>query len=227
MYIINPMPEQIAPELIAGLLETDTGTIGHFMEQAMDPGISAKMPGSKIAGTAITIQVTVPDSLIGHYALKFVRPGDILVVDRGTDQRTSCFGGTSNIASAALGVRGLIMDGAGNDIAEANACGLPIWCRGVTPLTTRYLNIGGGLNVPIVCGGLAVNPGDAIMADENGVLVIPAQDVRAVVDKARVLKQKEEAMRAKMRENPGLCFPDMIGTTDLVEAKLREQAAQP
>jgi|GEM_PF-1820486 len=162
------MPPQLSPELVAGLLETDTGTIGHFVDAGfMDIGIQAKMPGAKIAGTAVTVRVTVPDSIIGHYALKFIRPGDILIIDRGQDRETACWGGTTSVGAAKAGLTGLIMDSAGNDISEANAAGLPIWCRGVTPVTTKYRGLGGALNVPISCGGVSINPGDAVLADES------------------------------------------------------------
>lgn len=219
------MPPQLSPELVAGLLETDTGTIGHFVDAGfMDIGIQAKMPGAKIAGTAVTVRVTVPDSIIGHYALKFIRPGDILIIDRGQDRETACWGGTTSVGAAKAGLTGLIMDSAGNDISEANAAGLPIWCRGVTPVTTKYRGLGGALNVPISCGGVSIHPGDAVLADENGVLIIPPSDVARVIAEARAFRQKEEALLAALRDDPDICYPDLTGASALLEAKLREQA---
>lgn len=224
MYTINAMPDQIDEALIAGLLETDTGTIGHFVDAGfMDPGIVAGMPGAKVAGTAVTVRSTLPDSVIGHYALKFVRPGDILVIDRGQDRKTACWGGTTSVAGAAAGLTGLIMDGAGNDISQANDAGLPIWCRGVTPVTTKYRGLGGAINIPISCGGVAVNPGDAILADENGVLVIAREQVEQVVAEARAFAQKERDFLAAIRKNPKLCYPDVTGASAIIEARIEEQ----
>jgi len=227
MYDIRPTADQIPADLIAGLLATDTGTIGHFLDAGfMDPGMQGRMPGAKIAGTAVTVQVTVPDSLTAHYALKFTRPGDILVVERGVDQRTSCWGGTSSAGAIRAGLAGLIMDGAGNDISEANAVGLPIWCRHVTPITTKYRDLGGALNVPISCGGVVVNPGDAILADENGVLVIPRARIKQVIDEAVTFGKKEQDFRAFLRDNPDMAYPDASGSSAMIEAKLKEQARQ-
>lgn len=222
MYVVNPMPAQISDHLLSQLLETDTGTIGHFLDSGfMDVGVSAKMPGARIAGTAVTVRVTVPDSVIGHYALKFIRPGDILVIERGRDRETACWGGTTSVGGVKAGLAGLIMDGAGNDISQANAAGLPIWCRGVTPITTKYRGLGGEINVPISCGGVAVNPGDAILADENGVLVIRPSDLPQVIGDALAFRRKEEELLSALAENPSLCYPDITGASAIVEAKLK------
>jgi 4-hydroxy-4-methyl-2-oxoglutarate aldolase len=228
MYIVNPAPDQISPELIAGLLESDTGSVGHFVDAGvMDPRIAAKMPGAKIAGTAITVRVTVPDSVIGHYALKFARPGYVLVVERGQDRKTACFGGTSSLSAAIAGLSGLIIDGAGNDIAEASEAGLAIWCDGVTPLTTKYRNLGGAVNVPISCGGVSVSPGDVIFADDNGVLVIPPSQLNQVVEEARAFKEREQEFRARIRANPHINFPELTGGLSIVESNLTEKGLGP
>jgi len=223
MYTINPMPAQIDPDLIRRLLTTDTGTIGHFVDGGiMAPRIAAKVKGAKVAGTAVTIRCTVPDSVIGHYALKFVRPGDILVVERGPDRRTACFGGTSSLSAALAGVRALIIDGAANDVGEAEAMGLPIWCDGVTPLTTQYRNLGGALNVPVSVGDVPVHPGDAILADENGVLVLSPRALAGVVETAEAMTLQEAETRAKLRANPELRLPDISGSVAIVERAMSD-----
>jgi 4-hydroxy-4-methyl-2-oxoglutarate aldolase len=222
MYILNPMPPQISAELISGLLESDTGTIGHFVDMGfMDPGIEAKMPGAKIAGTAVTVRVTVPDSVIGHYALKFIRPGDVLIIDRGQDRNTACWGGTTSVGASKAGMTGLIMDGAGNDIRQANEAGLPIWCRGVTPVTTKYRGLGGELNVPISCGGVSVTPGDAVLADENGIVILSPGELPRIIESARAFARKEADLLALLRDSPHVCYPDATGATLIVEEKLK------
>jgi regulator of RNase E activity RraA len=116
------------------------------------------------------------------------------------------------------------MDGAGNDIAEANAAGLPIWCRHVTPITTKYRALGGALNVPISCGGVTVSPGDAILADDNGVVVIPRVRLEKVIKEAIAFHQKEADLLAFLRDNPDVAYPDATGVSAIIEQKLREQA---
>ena len=93
IYVVKPMPAQIADADRRALLDLDVATIGHSLDAGfMDPVIRSNQPGGKIAGTAVTVRLTLPDSVMGHYALKFVRPGDILVIDRGQDQLTACWG---------------------------------------------------------------------------------------------------------------------------------------
>lgn len=224
MYKVGPLPPQIAKDLIDGLLETDTGTIGHFLDSGfMNHEIQARMPGKKIAGTAITVRSTLPDSVIAHYAIKLVRPGDVLVIDRGQDKETACWGGTTSVAARAAGLEAVIMDCAGNDISQANAAGLALWCRAPTPVTTKYRNLGGAINVPISCGGVAVNPGDAIIADENGVLVLSPEMVEPVIAEAKIWHKKEADFFAMLKANPALCYPDATGASRIVEAALDSQ----
>ena len=96
IYQVEPMPPQISDAQREKLLALDTATIGHYLEAGfMDPGITQRMSGSKIAGTAVTVRVTLPDSVMAHYALKFIRPGDVLVIDRGA-RSAHCLLGRGN-----------------------------------------------------------------------------------------------------------------------------------
>jgi 4-hydroxy-4-methyl-2-oxoglutarate aldolase len=217
MYVVMPMPAPVETEVLETLRETDTSTIGHILDAGfMDPGIGAKMPGKSIVGTAVTVRVTVPDSVIGHYALGQIRPNDVLIIDRGQDQRTACWGGTTSTAAAKAGLTGLIIDGACCDISRANAVGLPIWCRHITPVTTKYRDLGGELNVPISCGGVAVSPGDVVVADENGVLVIPRAEARQVAERVKEFEKKKRLFYKTITESASICYPDLTGATELV-----------
>lgn len=221
MYHINAMPEPADAAVIADLLRCDTGTVGHSLNDGfMDPRIECRMPGARIAGTAVTIRVTVPDSVAVHYAMKLVRPGDVLVIDRGQDYRTASWGGAASFAAARAGVAGLIMDGAGNDIGEANEIRFPIWCRGVSPVTTKYRDLGGAINVPVSCGGVAVNPGDLILADENGVVVLPRDCARQVICDALAFSARESDLIARLRDDPSLRLPDVTGASAIVEKRV-------
>lgn len=221
LYQINEMPPQITADQRQALLALDTATIGHHLEAGfMDPGITQRMPGTIIAGTAITVRVTVPDSVLAHYALKFVRPGDILVIDRGQDQRTACWGAATAYAAAAAGLSGLILDGAATDIADAEKAGLPIWCRGLSPVTTKYRGLGGEMNIAVSCGGVAVNAGDAILADDNGIAVIPIGILDATIKAGQEWQAAEQEFLKTLRENPGLCYPDVTGASAIVESQL-------
>lgn len=221
LYVVNPMPAQIPEAARLALLSLDTGTLGHHLEAGfMDPGILPRIEGSKIAGTAVTVRITVPDSVIAHYALKFIRRGDILVIDRGQDQRTANWGAATIHAAAAAGLEGVVIDGAANDIADARQASLPIWSRCISPVTTKYRGLGGELNVPVSCGGVAVNPGDAILADDNGIVVIPAGQLEEAIAGGLAWQRAEQAFLEDFRRNPGRCYPDLTGATKIVEEQL-------
>lgn len=221
LYLINEMPPQITEQQRQALFDLDTGTIGHHLESGfMDPGMTQQMRGTKIAGTAVTIRITVPDSVLAHYAIKFVRPGDILIIDRGQDQRTACWGAATACAAAAAGLTGLILDGAATDIADAEKAGLPIWCRGLSPVTTKYRGMGGEMNIAVSCGGVAVNAGDAILADDNGIVVIPTEILDETIKAGQEWQAAEQEFLKTLKENPDLCYPDVTGATKIVESQL-------
>ncbi|MDA5195011.1 RraA family protein [Govanella unica] len=225
IYVVNDMPPQITEAQRQALLALDTGTIGHHLESGfMDPGILPRSPGAKIAGTAVTVRITVPDSIMAHYALKFTRPGDILIIDRGQDQRVTGWGAATIYAAAATGIAGVIIDGSANDISDAHKAGLPIWSRNISPVTTKYRGLGGEMNIPVSCGGVAVNPGDAILADENGIVIISPSELDEVIKAGQDWLDAENAFLETLRQNPGLCYPDVTGASKIVEDSLRAQA---
>lgn len=224
VYVIKEPPPQIAEADRLALLGLDTGTIGHYLEAGfMDPGVLQRMPGARMAGTAITVRITLPDSVMAHYALKFARPGDILVIDRGQDQRTACWGAATAYAAAAAGLSGIIIDGATSDVADSNAAGLPVWSRYLSPVTTKYRGLGGEMNVAVNCGGVAVNPGDAILADDNGIVVIRPDRLRDSIEAARGWQKAEHEFLKTLRENPRLCYPDVTGASKIVEDAMKAQ----
>lgn len=222
MFIVNEMPERVPATLLDQLRMISTGAAGHVSDDGfMDCGIVARMPGQRIVGTALTVRVTLPDSVIGHYALKHARAGDVIVFERGEDQNVACWGGVTSAAAAKLEVAGVIIDGAGHDMASAEAVGLPIWCRRISPVTTKYRKLGGALNVPVSCGGILVSPGDAILADEDGVLVLPRGMIEETVARAKAFDEKKAETLAAIARDPDFSLPDASGATEIVEAARR------
>jgi 4-hydroxy-4-methyl-2-oxoglutarate aldolase len=120
-------------------------------------------------------------------------------------------------------VKAGIIDGPATDLSEIEEFDLPMWCRGLSAITTRLLGIEGALNVPISVGGQVVNPGDAVLADENGAIVFPADLARRSAERA-VAMQKAEATTHK-RLRAGEKLPDITGATAIVEAKLIKSTA--
>jgi len=221
MFILNELPKQIASDLLETLAKAEPATIGHFRDMGfMEPEIRAMLPGyHRIAGTAITARCYGGDTTIVHYALGQLRPGDILVIDRAGDTRHAACGGGVAFAAREAGCIGIVIDGMATDIQELREYGLPIWARGLSTLTGKRQFGKGEFCVPVSCGGVAVEPGNAILADENGVLVLPQQDILQAAQRAVELQEAGEIALARVAKGERL--PDINGTN----ARLREIVA--
>ena len=194
------MPEQIGTDLTDLLMQAETATIGHTRLYGFCDRRIAPLSGRpRIAGTAVTIAIPGPDSTLLHHVAGMLRPGDILVVDRLGDDTYACWGGSVTVAVKAAGAVGGIVDGPVTDIVEVEDSGLPLFCRGLAPITTRLYDLGGRINYPVSIGGVVVMPGDAILADDSGVLVMPAAEAEVEARRAIAKQQASELLQDKVR----------------------------
>lgn len=164
------------------------------MDSAIKPAFRAK-----IAGQALTVQLSKGDLVDPLRALEMGQPGDVIVVDAGGDPNTSVCGGLMGGLAKNRGIRGMVVDGAGRDTDELEDIGWPIWTRAITPRGTHTMFSERkeelSINVPIQCGGQVVRPGDFIVADLLGVVVVPLEQAATVVQKAREQAEREENTR--------------------------------
>ncbi len=198
-YDIDPMPSQISAEVIALLEQAETATVGHWRHWGFcDRRIQPLLRRKRVAGTAVTLAIPGPDSTLLHHTLGLLRPGDILLVDRLGDDRHACWGGGVTVAAKAAGASAGVVDGPCTDLEEVEASDFPLWCRGIAPITTRIYDLGGRLNKPVSIGGVAVMPGDAVLCDESGVLLLPPGEAET------------EARAAIERQARGLVTQDRV-----------------
>ena len=199
-------------ELIRLLEQAEPATIGHFLDFGfVDPAIRAQWQVPRIAGTAVTVRCAGTDSTIVHYALGQLRPGDVLVIDRAGDvrhapvRRRRCVrgargGGTRASSSMALPPT----------LRRSATTRLPVWARGLSTVTTKRLFQQGEFCVPVSVGGVAVQPGDAILADENGVLVLRPAAVEGAARRAIGMQADEGPRLAEVAK--GARLPELNGT---------------
>jgi regulator of RNase E activity RraA len=219
MLVINPLPAQIDPTLLKLLASAEPATIGHFLHTGfMDPAIRGFSQDVRIAGTAVPIRVPGVDGTMVHYALGQVRPGDVLVMDRCGDMRHAAFGGAVAYAARVAGIAGVIVDGMVTDLGELRQYGVPVWARGPSPVTTKRLYQAGEFCVPISCGGVPVRPGDAILADENGVLVLAPDAIEAAANRAIALQTAEKTTLKRL--DAGEKLPDITGASQPIRDKM-------
>jgi 4-hydroxy-4-methyl-2-oxoglutarate aldolase len=154
---------------------------------------------AKVVGQALTVQLSPGDLVDPLKALEMGRPGDIIVVDAGGDRQTSVCGGLMGGLAKNRGIRAMVIDGAGRDIDELEEIGWPIWTRAITARGTHTMFSERkeelSINVPIQCGGVLVNPGDFIVADTIGVVVVPLAQAAEVVAKAHEQADREQKTR--------------------------------
>ena len=187
--------DKVLSALSAAAIFADVQYRTGVMDSAIKPAFR-----SKVTGQAVTVQLSKGDLVDPLKALEMGQQGDVIVVDAGGDLNTSVCGGLMGGLAQNRGIRGMIVDGAGRDTDELEEIDWPIWTRAITPHGTHTMFSERreelSINVPIACGGVVVNPGDFIVADLMGVVVVPLESAEEVVRLAQEQADREVATRA-------------------------------
>jgi len=219
MYIIDALPEPIDQEALAVLLGAEPATIGHFITTGIvNPHIRAHFENVRTVGTAVTVKMPGADGGILHYAMGCARPGDFLVVDRCGERVTAAMGGAMAYAAKQAGIAGIVIDGYVTDLGEIRQHGVPVWSWGASAITTRVKGEEGEFCTPVQCGGVVVHPGDAVIADENGIVILPLGQALALARRAIAFQENEKHTLARLAQ--GEKFPDVVGSRSVIDAAI-------
>jgi 4-hydroxy-4-methyl-2-oxoglutarate aldolase len=163
----------------------------------MKPYLRPIWPGAQIAGPAVTVLAQPGDNWMIHVAVEQCQKGDVLVVGCTTDNTDGMFGELLATSLQARGVKGLIIDAGCRDVKALHGMGFPVWSRAISAKGTVKATLG-SVNIPVVCAGVNVEPGDIVVADDDGVVVVPKRLAAEVAQKAKTRTQDEEGKRKRL-----------------------------
>lgn len=194
---------RVAEVAEAALLHEAMGRRG-----ALSGDIKPVHPECELVGRALTVHSRPGDNLMLHLAISRAQPGDVLVVTVDGFIEAGGWGELATVAAQLRGIKGLVIDGAVRDVAAIRRLGFPVFSRGISIKGTTKRERG-ELNGPITIGGVQVQPGDIVVGDSDGVVVVPKQEMEQVLAKAHEIKRREQRLIQELRE--GRLTLDLLG----------------
>lgn len=200
MFDIRPRVAGVSPELLALYDDIATSTLGHFTDFGAITGLRPLHHGTRLVGNALTVRIPHIDGSVIRRALEMACPGDVLVIDVSGDERRACWGEFRAYAGLRKRLAGVVTSGCVTDMERLSVLALPVFSKGISPLTTRALDLEGEVNTPVAIDGVMVNPGDLVVGDDDGLFVLPPSRGEALAVLAAEKQRQEDERRRKLRE---------------------------
>ncbi|MGH8872125.1 MAG: 4-carboxy-4-hydroxy-2-oxoadipate aldolase/oxaloacetate decarboxylase [Acidimicrobiia bacterium] len=186
------------PDIVAGLGEAGVATVHESgVPSLLDAGIRPIQQGARISGSAVTVSCAPGDNIMVHAAVEVIERGDVLVVATTSPSTHGMFGELLATSVMTRGCVGVVVDAGVRDVSDLRRMGLPVWSRAVHAAGTVKA-APGSVNIPVVCGGVTVGPGDVVVADDDGVVVVERDRAGEVLEAACRRLEREEEVRARL-----------------------------
>jgi len=198
-HVIIKNIERPDQNTIEKLKSFGTATVHEAMGRTglMKPYLRPIYDTAKVCGTAVTVSAHPGDNLMIHAAIEMCQPGDVLVVTVTSDNTDGMFGDLLGVSAQSRGVEGLIIDAGVRDTTELTEMKFPVWAKAISAKGTVKATPG-SVNIPVVCAGAIVNPGDVIIGDRDGVVIVPKEDVEKVAQAAQAREDREAKVRHRL-----------------------------
>lgn len=198
---INDDFNRPSQELIEAYRDIAPATLGHMHNvRFMDTGIKPLITNVSLVGPAFTVRTRGMDAAALKKVDELAQPGDVIVVDRGGDHEHAVIGEFRALKHIRLGLAGWIIDGAATDVLEIQEMRYPVYARSVSALVAKMIEKEGAVGEPIQCGGVVVNPGDLIVADDNGIAVLSHDEAEEHKEHGLAVAERERRMREDFAE---------------------------
>jgi 4-hydroxy-4-methyl-2-oxoglutarate aldolase len=210
--ISRPDPRWVAAFKDIGVADVHEGM---SQDTVMRPDIHPIFTGAHIAGPAVTVLCAAGDTLMMHRALALTQPGDVMVVCTDQPTLSAMWGNLVTTCAVARGLAGAVIDGPVRDTPAIRAAKFPVWAHCISPRGSTRKGPG-SINIPVWCGGVYVRPGDIIVADDDGVVVVPSDVCQSILDKARERGRREADMLPQLAK--GITPYEVLGMEKMLKA---------
>ncbi|EPC02209.1 hypothetical protein L861_15990 [Litchfieldella anticariensis FP35 = DSM 16096] len=198
MFDIQPRVVGASPSLLSRYEEIATSTLGHFTDFGAITGLQPLRRPVRLLGNALTVRIPHIDGSVIRRALEMACPGDVLVIDMSGDEQRACWGELRSYAALRKGLAGIVTSGCVTDVQQLATLDLPVYSRGISPLTTRALELEGEVNTPVSIDGVTVNAGDLVIGDDDGLFVLSPPRAEALASQAIDKQCQEESRRRQL-----------------------------
>lgn len=200
MHHVQPRIQGVWPELRQLYEGIEASTIGHICEEGYVHGLRPLARPIRLIGNAVTVKLPAVDGSAIRGALIASQPGDVLVIEMAAgDEHRACWGELRTLAAMKKQLAGVVISGCVTDVRALSELGFPVFSRSISALTTRSLDAGGEINVPVTIAGVRVHPGSLVVGDDDGLFILDPASALEIGQRAHAKQGDEAARRQQLR----------------------------